>query len=188
MTPLRATVVAMPHDASPSLDGGAAQRPAPTHHAAPERSEDRAWYDLALDLRVVTVDAMGAAGIDYERAAVRVQSSPSDPEDAMAAAIARGAGHVRRDPVAERLEHLSGRPRAVLVWLRGFAAAVEWLRVDAVQEHRGAFLDALATGSGVATLEEVQRWHASTRQADARRQWARLRMREAWSAWNGRAW
>lgn len=172
-----------------TTDNAAAAPAAPqTHHAAPERSEDRAWYDLALDLRVVTRDAMGPAGIDYERAAVRVQSSPSDPEDAMLAAAARGAGHVRRDPVAERLERIGGRPRAVLVWLRGFAAAVEWLAPRTVQEKRGAFLDALATGSGVATTEDAQRWAVSGRQVDARRQWARLRMQEAWAAWHGRAW
>jgi hypothetical protein len=165
-----------------------AASPPQTHHAEPARSEDRAWYDLALDLRVVTPDAMGPPGIDYERCAVRVQSSPSDPEDAMLAAAQRGAGHVRRDPVAERLERLSGRPRAVLVWLRGFAPAVDWLRVDAVQAHRGAFLDALATSSAAATLEDAQRWAVSGRQVDARRQWARLRLREAWAAWHGRAW
>ena len=106
----------------------------------------------------------------------------------MAAAAMPGAVHVRRDPVAERLDRLSGRPRAVLVWLRGFAAAVDWLRVDAVQKHRGAFLDALTTGRGVATTEDAQRWAVSGRAVDARRQWARLRMREAWAAYYGRAW
>ena len=106
----------------------------------------------------------------------------------MLAAAARGAGHVRRDPVAERLEHIGGRPRAVLTWLRGFAAATEWLAPKVVQDKRGVFLDALANGAGVATIEDAQRWHASGRQVDARRQWARLRMREAWAAWHGRAW
>lgn len=166
-----------------------APAPPQTHHAAPERSEDRTWYDLALDLRAVVPDAMGPSGIDYERCAVRVQCSPASPEDAMLSAAARGAGHVRRDHVAERLAQISGRPRAVLGWLRGFAPAVEWLRVDVVQEKRGAFLDALATGSGIASAEEVAAWHVTpSRAAAARRQWARLRLREAWAAWHGRAW
>lgn len=154
----------------------------------PPRDEDHAWYDLARDLRVVSADAPGPAGIDYERAAHRVQCSPSSPEDAMIAQAMRGAGHVRADPVEARLRTLSGRPIAVLRWLRAFGPALEWLAADAIAEKRGALLDALATGGGVATVEEVQRWHASGRVVDARRQWARLRLREAWAAWFGRAW
>ncbi len=180
--PPRGSVERMTQAAPPSA-GGAAQRPALT------RDEDRAWYELARDLRVVVPDAMGASGIDYERAAQRVQCSPASPEDAMLAAAVRGAGHVRRDLVAARLAALpSGTSRKVLVWLRGFGPALEWLAADVVAEKRGALLDALATGSGAATREEAAAWHASPRASAARRQWARDALRGAWALWYGRAW
>ena len=173
----------MPLDATPPD----ADAPQPRRPEAP-RDEDRAWYDLARELRTATPDAPGPAGIDYEAAARRVQCSPSSPEDAMIAQAMRGAGHVRADPVEARLRTLTGRPLAVLRWLRAFGPALQWLAADVVAEKRGQLLDALATGGGVATVEEVQRWHASGRAVDARRQWARLRLREAWAAWFGRAW
>lgn len=154
----------------------------------PPRDEDRAWYDLARDLRVVSADAPGPAGIDYERAAHRVQCGPASPEDAMIAQALRGAGHVRADPVAERLARLpSGRGRAVCVWLRGFAPALEWLAADKVQAKRGALLDALAV-AGVATAEDVAAWHVAERAVTARRAWARAALREAWAVWYGKRW
>lgn len=173
----------MPLDATPP-DADAPQPRSP----APPRDEDRAWYDLARELRTATPDAPGPAAIDYVAAANRVQCSPSSPEDAMIAQALRGAGHVRADPVEARLRTLTGRPLAVLRWLRAFGPALEWLAADVVAEKRGALLDALATGGGVATVEEVQRWHASGHAVDARRRWARLRLREAWTAWFERAW
>lgn len=172
-----------------TLDAADAPTPDATKpRSPPPRDEDRAWFDLVRELRTATPDAPGPAGIDYEAAARRVQCSPSSPEDAMIAQALRGAGHVRADPVEARLRALTGRPLAVLRWLRGYGPALDWLAADRVAEKRGALLDALATGGGVATVEEVQRWHASGRQVDARRQWARLRLREAWAAWFGRAW
>lgn len=172
-------------DATPPAAGSAPQAAPKTPRT---RDEDRAWYALAFALRAVAPDAPGPAGIDYEAAARRVQCSPSSPEDAMIAQAMRGAGHVRADPVEARLRTLTGRPLLVLRWLRAFGPALEWLAADLVDEKRGALLDALATGGGVATAEEARRWHVSGRQADARRQWARLRLREAWAAWYGRAW
>lgn len=180
-SPPRGSLAAMP-DATTTTEGAAA-RPAPT------RDEDRAWYDLARDLRVVSADAPGPAGIDYERASMRVQCSPASPEDAMIAQALRGAGHVRADPVAARLAALpSGRGRAVCVWLRGFAPALTWLAADKVQEKRGALLDALANGSGAATPEDVAAWATAARHASARRAWARAALRQAWETWYGRKW
>lgn len=152
--------------------------------ASPTRHEDRAWYRLALDLRVVSADCAAAPGIDYERMANRVQMSRVEadvPHDF-------GRGHVRPDLVAARLERITGRPRAVLSWLRSFGPALEWLAADVIDEKRGALLDALATGSGIATVEEAQRWAVADKPVDARRLWARLRLREAWAAWYGEAW
>ncbi len=173
----------MPLDATPPD----ADAPQPRRHDAP-RDEDRAWFDLARDLRTATPDAPGPAAIDYVAAANRVQCSPSSPEDAMIAQAMRGAGHVRADPVEARLRALTGRPLAVLRWLRAFGPALQWLAADVVAEKRGQLLDALATGGGVATNDEVLRWHASGRAVDARRQWARLRLRGAWVAWFGKVW
>ena len=153
-----------------------------------ERDQDRRWYELARELRTITPDLAGAPGIDYARLANRVQSSTADPEAAMLAAALRGAGHVRPDPVEARLSRIEGRPLKVLRWLRGYGPALEWLAADMVEAHRGTLLDALAQMSGIATKEEAQRWEVSQRAADARRSWARLRLREAWSAWYGRAW
>ena len=150
------------------------------------RDEDRAWYDLARALRVASSDLAAAPGIDYARLAERVQTSVRDPEEAVMAAALRGAGHVRPDPVEARLSRLSGRPLTVLRWLRGFGPALDFLAADRVREKRGVLLDALA--SAVATREDVQRWVVSGREADARRRWARLRLREAWAAWYGEPW
>ncbi len=174
----------MPLDATPPD----ADAPQPRRPDAP-RDEDRAWYDLARELRVFALDAPGPAGIDYERAQMRVQCSPSSPEDAMISQMLRGAGHVRVDPVEARLAAMApGRTLSTLRWLRGYAPALEWLAADKVQRRRGELLDALADDSGIATVEDMQRWHVSGRLVDARRQWARLRLREAWAAWFGRAW
>ena len=53
------------------------------------RDEDRAWYDLARALRVVSSDLAAAPGIDYARLAERVQTSVRDPEEAVMAAALR---------------------------------------------------------------------------------------------------
>lgn len=169
-----------------------------------ERNEDRAWLDLALALRVVTPDAPGPAGIDYERAANRVQCSPTSPDEMMLslARAARGARAV--DRVAERLAELRGlgldargrRSLAVLVRLREAPASLEWIAVsvsalstpDAVTRARVALLDALADDAGLSTPEERAAWAASMKPNGARRQWARLALREAWALWYGRAW
>jgi len=155
-----------------------------TRDARDARDEDRAWYRLALDLRSVAPDCAAAPGIDYERLANRVQTSTSAcdlPHD-------YGRGHVAPDRVAERLERIAGRPGRVLRWLRSFGPALEWLRADTVDDKRGALLDALATGAGAAEIADVQRWAAADKPVDARRQWSRIRLREAWSAWTGEAW
>lgn len=147
------------------------------------RDEDRAWYDLARALRVVSSDLAAAPSV---RLAERVQSSVRDYEGAVMAAALRGAGHARPDPVEARLSRLSGRPLTVLRWLRSYGPALEFLAADRVREKRGVLLDDLA--SAVATIEDRQRWIASGRETAARRQWARLRLREAWAAWYGETW
>lgn len=181
-------------DATPPAAGSAPQAAPKTPRT---RDEDRAWYALAFALRAVAPDAPGPAGIDYEAASRRVQSSRSSPEDAMIAQAMRGAGHVRADPVEARLRTLTGRPLAVLRWLRAFGPALDWLAADRVAEKRADLLDALALTSGAATTEEVQRWaaagtggkrRAGSTATDGRRAWARLRLREAWAAWFGEAW
>ena len=147
------------------------------------RDEDRAWYRLALDLRSVTPDCAAAPGIDYERLAQRVQTSPVEPD----VPPGYGRGHVPPDRVAARLERMTGVARRTLTWLRGFGPALEWLRADVVADGRAKLLDALAVG-GVATVEDAQRWATAARPTEARRTWARARLREAWSAWYGEAW
>jgi len=151
---------------------------------ATTRDEDRAWYRLALDLRSVAPDCAAAPGIDYERLGNRVQSSPiayDVPRD-------YGRGHVAPDRTAAKLARITGRPRKVLTWLRSFGPALEWLRADVIDAHRGALPDALATGAGATEPADVQRWALADKPVDARRQWARLRLREAWAAWYGETW
>lgn len=153
------------------------------------RDEDRAWYRLALDLRSVAPDCAAAPGIDYERMSQRVQGGvPRDLHDVAIEQSLRSAGHVAPDRTAAKLARITGRPRVVLVWLRSFGPALEWLRADVIDEKRGALLDALATGAGATEPADVQRWAAADKPVDARRQWARLRLREAWAAWYGETW
>lgn len=164
-------------------DGSTPVATAPTPRKAVSRDEDRAWYRLALDLRSVAPDCAAAPGIDYERLSQRVQTSPTQPD----VPHGYGRGHVRPDPVAAKLERVSGPALPVLLWLRSFGPALDWLAADRVEAKRSALLDALAT-SGIASDEDVRRWHAADRMVNARRVWARLRLRAAWSAWYGEAW
>lgn len=171
--------------------------------AAAERDEDRAWLDLALALRVVTPDAPGPAGIDYERAANRVQTSPASPDEVMlslARAMRRGSGV---DRVAEKLAALRPaegtralRAWHVLGWVRRSPCVLEWITVgvsrdataEAVADARCEVLDKLTEDAGLSTPEERAAWAASAKPSGARRQWARLRLREAWCLWYGETW
>lgn len=138
------------------------------------------WYRLALSLRSVSPDCAAAPGIDYERLSQRVQSSPAEPD----VPHGYGRGHVRPDAVAARIDRLTGRPRRVCVWLRGFGPALEWLGGERREEHRGDFLDAVALAC--ATAEDRLRWltlDTPRERADARRAYARAALAEAAGAW-----
>ena len=164
-------------------DGSSPVATAPKPQKAPSRDEDRALYRLALDLRSVSPDCAAAPGIDYERLSQRVQTSPTEPT----LPHGYGRGHVRPDPVAARLTRVAGPALPVLLWLRSFGPTLEWLAADRVEAKRADLLDALAN-AGIATYEDARRWAAADHPTTARRTWARLRLRAAWSAWTGEAW
>jgi len=176
--------------------------------AAPgERVEGRAVFDLARELRAVTIDGAAVRGLDYERASMRVQTSGVGGCEETALALAARSRRAGPDRVRDRLAALqpadpasaSARAWRVLVWLRSAPAADELaavhLRADATPDVRAAalrdLLDALAAAPdrwGLASAEERAAWSTAAKASAARRQWARLRVREAWSVWFGERW
>lgn len=170
---------------------GAAGAATASHGAeAPaSRDEGDAWYRLAFALHAVSPDCAAAPGIDYERMAQRVQSSPTEQD----LPHGYGLGHVRADPVEGRIQGMAGRPRRTARWLRASGVVLAWLHADVFADKRGLLLDAVALG--VSTAEERLTWalfegrQASSREVtDARRRYARAALRECWSAWFREAW
>ena len=172
-----------------------------TEGAAAPRDENLALLDLLRALRGTAPAGAGLSAVDYSRVAMRVQGGVVDREE-FTLRRARTLAAPAADPAAERLAALRpaegepARPWRVLAWLRTSGVALDYAnattRGDTTADGRAAakrrLLDALATASGVATAAERAAWAAAPHGTEGRRQWARLRLREAWRLWFGAPW
>lgn len=169
--------------------------------AAAPRDEDLALLDLMRGLRGTAPAGAALSAVDYSRLAMRVQGGTVDREE-LTLRRARSLAAPAADPAAARLAALRpaegepARPWRVLAWLRTSGVALDYvnatLRGGDTADGRAAakrkLLDALATSSGVATAAELAAWAVASHGVEGRRQWARLRLREAWRLWFGAAW
>lgn len=166
-----------------------------------ERSEARAFYNLAFALQASSPDCASAPGIDYERMSQRVQGGVRECD----IPAGYGRGHVRADPVEARMVTLTGRPFRTARWLRSFGPALTWLDHDHAPHKLGNFLDACC--DAVADAAAIARWSdapavlasegvaaktartlTARERTDARRRYARAALHEAWAVWFREAW
>lgn len=165
-----------------------------------ERSEARAFYNLAFSLQASSPDCASAPGIDYERMSQRVQGGVKECD----IPAGYGRGHVRADPVEARIATMTGRPLRTARWLRSFGPAQTWL--DAAHADKlgcvlDACCDAVADAAAIARWSDAPAVEASEgvtaknarkltprERLDARRAYARAALREAWAVWYREAW